>query len=159
MNSINSIQQLIIPIYLPVTNKQLRNIFTAISQKDNITELEVEFKLDQSYYSYIYSKETILMKTIFYEQVLPVIRDMLRSHRTIKFLRIACRYLNESKDTKTKPITNLFYQTRFHSLEQLEIDRRIQQSSQLGSITSYSKNEYRSGRFYEVMMYLRDNDT
>ena len=157
MNSIKSIQQLIIPIYLPVTNKQLRNIFTAISQKNNITELEVEFKLDQSYYTSI--KETDLMKTIFYEQVLPVIRDMLRSHRTIKFLRIACRYLNESKGTKTEPITNLFYQTPFHSLEQLEIDRSTQQSGQLCLTTIYPKNEYRSGRFYKVMMYLRDNDT
>ena len=147
MNSINSIQQLIIPIYLPVTNKQLRNIFTAISQKDNITELEVEFKLD--HYLYSYSKETDLMKDVFYEQVLPVIRDMLRSHRTIKFLRIACRYLNESKKTKTEPITNLFYQTRFHSLEQLEIHR-----SSIRSLMTYSKNEYRSGRFYKVMMYL-----
>ena len=158
MNSINSIQQLIIPIYLPVTNKQLRNIFTAISQKDNITELEVEFKLDQSS-CYTSIKETDLMKMIFYEQVLPVIRDMLRSHRTIKFLRIACRYLNESKETKTEPITNLFYQTRFHSLEQLQIDRSTQQSSQLYFIMPYPKNEYRSGRFYEVMMYLQDNDT
>ena len=151
MNSINSIQQLIIPIYLPVTNKQLRNIFTVISQKDNITELEVEFKLDQSS-CYTSIKETDLMKMIFYEQVLPVIRDMLRSHRTIKFLRIACRYLNESQKTKTEPITNLFYRTRFHSLELLEIHRSTQQKG--CTIQPYPKNEYRSRKIYEVMMYL-----
>ena len=173
LNSNNSIQQLSIPIYLPVTNKQLRNLFIVLSQKNNITELEVVFKLDQSYYMPILSEERKfepkLMKTIFYEQVLPVISDMLSSHRTIKFLKIVCEYLNESKETttkqiedllnesgetnkktretNTKKIMDLFYKTPFHSLEKLEIWR----SDQHKQITTYK-------RFNGVKMHLVDNE-
>ena len=150
----NCLQQLTIPIYLPVPNREIKKFFAVLSEKNNITELEVEFKLDP--YGRMHHEETKIMKTIFYEQVLPAIRNMLRSHRTIKFLRINCRYLNESNKIDATPIEDLFYDTPFHSLEQLEIDRSDKNSNKRLT-TSYSIYKYSSGKFYKVKMYLRSN--
>ena len=157
--NINTLQQLTIPIYLPVTNKEIKKIFDVLSEKKSITKLEVEFKLDPQTESYgsMHFEETKIMKTIFYKQVLPAIRNMLRLHWTIKFLRINCRYLKESKQTDESPIQNLFYNTPFHSLELLEIHRSSQKIKQ--SITTYSKHEYSSGKLYEVKMHIYNNYT
>ena len=115
------LQQLSIPVFLPITNKQIKRFLKVISQKHNITELEVNFQLDQT--CSFKDDEKEIMKSFFYEQTLPDIFDMLRSHRTIKIMSILCEYLNESSDTNTTEIVDLFYCTPFPSLEQLEIKR------------------------------------
>uniref|UniRef100_A0A1X7TFX7 NACHT domain-containing protein n=1 Tax=Amphimedon queenslandica TaxID=400682 RepID=A0A1X7TFX7_AMPQE len=44
------LQQLSIPVFLPITNKEIKEFLTVIFQKHNITELEIHFQLDQTYY-------------------------------------------------------------------------------------------------------------
>ena len=127
-----SLQQLSIPIFLPITNKQMRKFFDVITQRHNITELVVRFQLYQAYS--FQNEEKKIMKTFFYEQTLPIIFAMLQSHRTIKIVRIVCAYLNESSDTNTTEIVDLFHRMPFPSLKQLEIKRT---ESQGGLIKDY----------------------
>ena len=118
------LQQLSIPVYLPITNEQMRRFLNVISRKHNITELEVCFRLDlgQAYYG-SKNDEKEMMKTFFYNQTLPDIFIMLRSHTTITTMSIVCEYLDESPDNNTTEIKDLFYRTPFLSLQQLEIKR------------------------------------
>ena len=88
-----------------------------------------------------------MMKTFFYEQTLPDIFDMLRSHRTIRIMRIVCTYLGESSDTNTTEIEDLFHCTPFPSLKQLEIKRTIL----VCMIKLYTKN---TPAYREVKMYI-----
>ena len=127
------LQQLSIPVFLPLTNKEIKRFLYVITQT-YITELEVRFQLDQT--CSFKNDEKEMMKTFFYEQTLPDIFNMLRSHRTIKTMSIVCEYLNESSDTNTTEIMDLFCCTPFPSLEQLEIKRTISQCM----IMPYTKN-------------------
>ncbi|XP_019858772.1 PREDICTED: uncharacterized protein LOC109586989 [Amphimedon queenslandica] len=113
------LRQLSIPVFLPITNKDMRRFLNVISQTDNITELELHFQID-SWTSY---DEQKMMKPFFYEQALPEIFNMLGSHASIKTMSIVCNYLNESSDTNTTEIEDLFFCMRFPSLRQLEIKR------------------------------------
>ena len=114
------LQQLSIPVYLPITNEQMKRFLNIISQTC-ITELKVVFQLDQT--CSMGYKEKEIMKTFFYEQLLPDIFNMLRSHASIETMRIVCEYLGESSDINATAIEELFRRTPFPSLEQLEIKR------------------------------------
>ena len=143
------LQHLSIPIFLPLTNKQIKRFLNVITQKANITELEVNFQLDQTCYFKDGEKE--MMKNFFCKQTLPDIFNMLRSHRTIETMSIVCEYLNESYDTNTTEIVDLFYRASFPSLKQLEIKRTKSECM----IKPYTKNTlaYLYG-IREVKMYI-----
>ena len=143
------LQQLSIPVFLPITKKEIKRFLNVITQTYNITELEVGFQLDQT--CSFKDDEKEMMKTFFYQQTLPDIFDMLRSHRTIETMSIVCEYLNESFDANTTEIEDLFYRTPFPSLKQLEIKRTENECT----IKTYSKNTpvYRHV-IREVKMYI-----
>ena len=86
-----SLQQLSVSIPL---NEEIRTFINVISPKNNLTELEVYFKTDQSYSNCSKEEEKQIMTPLFYEQVLPAVTNMLQSHTTIRLLRIECGYIN-----------------------------------------------------------------
>ena len=77
-----SLQELSIFIPLSATkNEQIRTFFNVVLQKNHFTELKLDFKLDQSYsdeadYDIIDMKQA----SLFYEQVLPLVTNMLELH-------------------------------------------------------------------------------
>ena len=78
-----SLQQLSVIITLPI-DEEIRTFINVISQKNNLTELQVSFDLGESY-------------ILYYEQGLPAITNMLKSHTSIRILVINCWWkLNES---------------------------------------------------------------
>ena len=115
-----SLQQLSVSIQL---NEVIRTFINVISQKNNLTELEVDFNLDQSYSNCDEEKEQI-MPPLFYEQGLPAVTNMLQSHTTIRLLRIECDYINkESSQPNWIELVQHLYETIFihPSLEYIEI--------------------------------------
>ena len=83
-----SLQEL--SIFIPVSdtnNERIRTFFNVISQKNHLTELKLNFKLDQSY-----SDEDMKCASLFYEQVLPLVTNMLELHTTIRLLKIRHSY-------------------------------------------------------------------
>ena len=86
----NSLQELSVPIPLSHTNNsKLQHYSDVISQKYNLTELKVYFTLYQSYN--ICSNEEqkqIITSTMYYDQGLPLITEMLNLHKTIKLLEL-----------------------------------------------------------------------
>ena len=107
-----SLQQLSVSIPL---NEEIRMFLNVISQKNNLTELEVNFKLDQSEYSNCSWKERMqIMISLFYEQVLPAVTNMLQSHTTIRLLWIDCDYINEeSSQPNWIELVQHFYESIF----------------------------------------------
>ena len=87
-----SLQQLSASIPL---NEEIKTFINVISQKNNLTELKVNFTFDQSH-MYCCSMEEIeqIMALSFYEQLLPAVTNMLQSHTTIKILRMECRRID-----------------------------------------------------------------
>ena len=83
-----SLQQLTLPIPL---NEEIKTFINVISQKNNLTELKVNFELDQSHSNCSEKEKKQIMTPLFYEQVLPAVTNMLQSHTTIRLLRIECR--------------------------------------------------------------------
>ena len=86
-----SLQELSIPIPLLDTNyEQITTLFNIISHKKKLTELKVNFVLDQSYESsdYNYEERKQIMASLFYEQGLPLIINMLKLHTTMRLLNI-----------------------------------------------------------------------
>ena len=85
-----SLQEL--SIFIPVLhtkNEQIKTFFNVISQKNHLTELKLDFKLVQSRsYRYANMKQV----SLFYEQALPLVTNMLESHKTIRLLKI--RHVN-----------------------------------------------------------------
>ncbi|XP_019853035.1 PREDICTED: uncharacterized protein LOC109582637 [Amphimedon queenslandica] len=83
----NSLQQLSIPI--PAL-KEIQTFIDVISQKNNLTELKMNLKLDQSCGNCSDEKEeeATAITPFFYELLLPAVSTMLTSHATIKLLRI-----------------------------------------------------------------------
>ena len=121
-----SLQQLSVSIPL---NEEIRTFINVISQKNNLTELEVNFKPDQSYSNCSREEKKQIMTPLFYEQVLPAVTNMLQSHTTIRLLRIECeyRYINkESSQPNWIELVQHLYETIFihPSLEYIEIDTR-----------------------------------
>ena len=118
-----SLQQLSVSIPL---NEEIINFINVISQKNNLTELKVNFKPDQSYSNCSSDEEEEqIMTSLFYEQVLPAVTNMLQSHTTIRLLRIKCRYINrESSQPNWIELVQHLYETIFihpPSLECIEI--------------------------------------
>ena len=102
-----SLQQLRVDIPLSI-NEEIRTFINVISQKNNLTELQVTFSLDQSY-----SEEIQIMTSLFYEQLLPAVTKMLQSHTTIRILGIHCWCLNESPQPNWIELVQHLYKTIF----------------------------------------------
>ena len=120
-----SLQQLRVPtITLPI-NEEIRTFINVISQKNNLTELQVSFTLDyQSYSNCSYEEKKQIMTPLYYEQVLPAVTNMLQSHTTIRILGIHCwELLNESSQPNWIELVQHLYETIFihQSLEYIKI--------------------------------------
>ena len=79
-------------IFIPVSdtnNEQIRTFFNVISQKNHLTELKLDFILVQLH-SYYHMKR----ESLFYEQVLPLVTNMLELHTTIRLLQIRHFYFS-----------------------------------------------------------------
>ena len=116
-----SLQQLSVSIPL---NEEIRTFINVISQKNNLTELKVNFKPDQSYSNCSNEEKEQIMIPLFYEQVLPAVTNMLQSHTTIRLLRIKYVYINkESPQPNWIELVQHLYETIFihPSLEYIEI--------------------------------------
>ena len=116
-----SLQQLSVPIPL---NEEIRTFINVISQKSNLTELEVNFKLDQSCSNCSEEEKKQIMTPLFYEQLLTAVTNMLQSHTTIRLLRIECRYINHksSQSNWIELVQHLFENIFIHpSLEYIDI--------------------------------------
>uniref|UniRef100_A0A1X7SXC9 NACHT domain-containing protein n=1 Tax=Amphimedon queenslandica TaxID=400682 RepID=A0A1X7SXC9_AMPQE len=116
-----SLQQLSVSIPL---NEETRTFINVISQKNNLTELKVNFKLDQSYSNCSEEEKKQIMTPLFYEQVLPAVTNMLQSHTIIRLLRIECWDINyKSSQPNWIELVQHLYETIFihPSLEYIEI--------------------------------------
>ena len=117
-----SLQQLSVSIPL---NEEIRTFINVISQKNNLTELKVNFKREQSYSNCSKEEKKQIMTPLFYEQVLPAVTNMLQSHTTIRLLRIECRDINKkSSQPNWIELVQHLYETIFihPSLEYIEIN-------------------------------------
>ena len=82
-----SLQEL--SIFIPVSdtnNEQIRTFFNVISQKNHLTELKLDFILERRRY------DIKKCSSLFYEQVLPLVTNMLELHTAIRLLQIRHRY-------------------------------------------------------------------
>ena len=116
-----SLQQLSVSIPL---NEEIRTFINVISQKNNLTELKVNFKPDQSYSNCSNEEKEQIVTPLFHEQVLPAVTNMLQSHTTIRLLRIECWDINrESSQPNWIELVQHLYETIFihPSLEYIEI--------------------------------------
>ena len=123
-----SLQQLRVPdITLPVPiNEEIRTFINVISQKNNLTELQVILTLDQSYRNYNDEEQEQITTSLYYEQLLPAVTNMLQSHTTIRILRIHCwGDLNESSQPNWIELVQHLYETIFihPSLEYIKISK------------------------------------
>ena len=119
-----SLQQLRVHITLPI-NEEIRTFINVISQKNNLTELQVTFTLDQSYSNCSYEEENKqIMTSLYYEQLLPAVTNMLQSHTTIRILGIHCWSLNKSSQPNWIELVQHLYETIFihPSLEYIKIN-------------------------------------
>uniref|UniRef100_A0A1X7THJ1 NACHT domain-containing protein n=1 Tax=Amphimedon queenslandica TaxID=400682 RepID=A0A1X7THJ1_AMPQE len=120
-----SLQQLSVSIPL---NEEIRTFINVISQKNNLTELKVNFKPDQSYSNCSEEEKKQIMTPLFYEQVLPAVTNMLQSHTTIRLLRIECRdsTYNSSQPNWIELVQHLHETIFIHpSLEYIQIKAGI----------------------------------
>ena len=119
-----SLQQLSVSIPL---NEEIRTFINVISQKNNLTELKVNFRPDQSYSNCSREEKEQIMTPLFYEQVLPAVTNMLQSHTTIRLLRIECRDINKLSQPNWIELVQHLYETIFihPSLEYIEIKAGI----------------------------------
>ena len=117
-----SLQQLRVPIPLPI-NEEIRTFINVISQKNNLTELQVYFTLDQSYSNCSDEEKKQIKTSLYYEQGLPAVTNMLQSHTTIRILEINCRGLNKSSQPNWIELVQHLYETIFihPSLEYIKI--------------------------------------
>uniref|UniRef100_A0A1X7SKW4 Uncharacterized protein n=1 Tax=Amphimedon queenslandica TaxID=400682 RepID=A0A1X7SKW4_AMPQE len=117
-----SLQQLSVSISL---NKRMKTFIKVISQNNNLTELKVNFALNQSYISNCSEEERKQKMTpLFYEQILFAVISMLQSHTAIRLLRIKCEDIDtDSSQPKWKELVQSLYETIFihPSLEYIEI--------------------------------------
>ena len=117
-----SLQQLSVAIPL---NEEMRSFINVISQKNNLTELKVNFKPDQSYSNCSWEEKKQIMTPLFYEQGLPAVTNMLQSHTTIRLLGIECEDINnESSQPNWIELVQHLYETIFihPSLEYIQIE-------------------------------------
>ena len=86
-----SLQEL--SIFIPVSdtnNEKIRTFFNVILQKNHHMELKLDFKPDQSLFN-----DDMKRATLFYEQVLPLVTNMLELHTTIRLLKIKGSYMDD----------------------------------------------------------------
>ena len=114
-----SLHELSVTIPLSDTNyEQITTLFNVISHNNKLTELKVSFTLDQlcvsSYCSYEERKQ--IMTPLFYEQGLPLITNMLKSHTTMRLLYIQCGHYidNQLSQPNWIEVSQHFCQTIFH---------------------------------------------
>ena len=119
-----SLQQL--SVFIPL-NEEIKTFINVISQKNNLTELKVNFIPDQSYSNCSWGEKRKIMTPLFYEQVLPAVTNMLQSHTTIRLLRIECGDINKkSSQPNWIELVQHLYETIFihPSLEYIEINTK-----------------------------------
>ena len=115
-----SLQEL--SIFIPVSdtnNEQIRTFFDVISQKNHLIELKPDFIPDQ-FFRYDKRKRA----SLFYEQVLPLVTNMLELHTTIRLLQIKHSYLraDSSPINWIELIQHLLQATFLHpSLEYIDL--------------------------------------
>ena len=82
-------------LFVPLsdTNPELKALLNVISEKEKLTELKVNFLFNQPCL-----KQSDWKTQLFYEHGLPLITDMLLSHKTIDLLDITCVYLIDCYD-------------------------------------------------------------
>ena len=123
----NSLQELNVDIPLSHTNnQQLQTYFNVISQKYNLTELKVYFTLDQSYSNCSDKEMKQIMTSLYYEQGLPLVTNMLKLHTTMRLLHVQCYYINNdlSQSQWIDSIKHLLQTIFLHpSLEYIRIKR------------------------------------
>ena len=91
----NSLQQLSVHIPLShINDQQLQTYFNVISQKYNLTELKVYFTLDQSYSNCSDVEMGQILTSLYYEQILRLVTNMLKLHTTIRLLHVHCYDIN-----------------------------------------------------------------
>ena len=117
-----SLQQLRVDIILPI-NEEIRTFINVISQKNNLTELQVTFTLDQSYSNCSDEEKKQITTSLYYEQALPAVTNMLQSHTTIRILVTYCRGINRSSQPNWIELVQHLYETIFihPSLEYIKI--------------------------------------
>uniref|UniRef100_A0A1X7T738 NACHT domain-containing protein n=1 Tax=Amphimedon queenslandica TaxID=400682 RepID=A0A1X7T738_AMPQE len=118
----NRLQQLSVSIPL---NQEIKKFLYGISQKNNLTELKVNFKPDQPYCNYSDEEKVQIMTRLYYELGLPAVTNMLQSHTTIRLLKIECRDINyELREPNWEKLAQNLYKTIFihPSLEYIEIE-------------------------------------
>ena len=112
-----SLQELSVPIPLSNTNyDQITSFFNVITNMEILTEIKVNFILDQSYASSgcSYKERKQIMTPLFYEQGLCLITKVLVSHTTVRFLHIQCENVNkELSQPNWIELTQHFWQTVF----------------------------------------------
>ena len=109
-----SLQDLSVSIPLSHTNyEQMTTLFSVISHKNKLTELKVNFILDQSCESN-YEEIEQIMTPLFYEQGLPLITNMLQSHTTMRLLFIYCEDIDDTlSQSNWIELAQHFWQTVF----------------------------------------------
>ena len=112
-----SLQELSVPIPLSNTNyEQIKSFFNVIKNMEILTEIKVNFILDQTYTSSgcSYGERKQIMTPLFYEQGLCLISKVLVSHTTVKFFHIQCENVNkELSQHNWIELTQQFWQTIF----------------------------------------------
>ena len=125
-----SLQEL--SIFIPVSdtnNEQIRTFFNVISQKKNLTELKLDFLQGRRY-------DNKKCASLFYEQVLPLVTNMLELHTTIRLLKIRCRHFSDaSPPINWIELIQHFLQAIFlhPSLEYIDVTRSMLPNSILQS--------------------------
>ena len=123
----NSLQELSVPILFPLTNNQLlETCVNIISQKYNITKLKLHLTLDQYYVLMLGQYGAMNMTSLYYEQGLPLVTNILNSHKTIRLLQVQSFSIDErlSKPHWRDSIQQLFQAVLSHpSLEYIGIEQ------------------------------------
>ena len=113
----NSLQELSVPIPLSHTNnQQLETCVNIISQKYNLTKLKLHLTLGQ------YGA----MTSLYYEQGLPLVTNILNSHKTIRLLQVQSFSIDDhlSQPDWIVSIQQLFQAVSSHpSLEHIGIEQ------------------------------------
>ena len=125
-----SLQELSVPIPLSNTNyEQITTLFNVISHKNKLTELKVNFVLDQSCVSSDCSYEEFeqIITSLFNKHGgLHLITNMLESHITMRFLSIKCSNISyHFSQSNQIELTQHFWQTVFlhPTLQYVDIGR------------------------------------
>ena len=114
-----SLQELNVSVPLSESNYDgMQMFFDVISRKSKLIEVTLRFEMDRSCLFSNCSNEDRrkIMTTLFYEQALPLITNMLDSHTNMRFLTIYCSDHNNgiSQPNWTKQIEHFFQDIFLH---------------------------------------------